>query len=345
MGEVEKKERFDKLTGAQILWASTMSAVFDFGLSGAVVPSMKIIAQKLILFQMQKKTFTSTRGKQLDKELFKEVLGQLNEFMNFANRYEVDFLPKENDNGKLILKINRDSCMYCPVGVGGEQLGLAVCPYPGFFFSYLDFALKHSSFYKSIKRAKEQDGSYMHKEGEWDVMAFDVEDDENFKATCDLLHKSVEKIENVMTNALKEGKISEEELWDRNYIELPNTNPKKYRTKFTDFVKKYIQPVEDSILSENKQLVHAVVMDNNSYVAAHNSIHDKPPTGDYKTDLMHSRSMRIFNDYVAITIAKSTDPILLLPYPRDFGSLVYNISSPLYVNNKHWGALRIGFKI
>ena len=32
MGSLEKKERFDKLSGAQLLWASTMGATFDLGI-------------------------------------------------------------------------------------------------------------------------------------------------------------------------------------------------------------------------------------------------------------------------------------------------------------------------
>ncbi|MEF3245010.1 MAG: hypothetical protein K6343_03380 [Caldisericaceae bacterium] len=345
MGEFEKNERFEKLTGSHVLWASTMSALFDFGVAGPLVPTMKMVGQKIALFQIQKNTFPSTRGKELGKELFIEVFDKLNSFVNFAYEYEVDFLTKENGNGKLIVKINRDSCMYSIVGVGGEQLFHTTCPYPSFFSSYLDFALKSGFFYKSVKMVKEKDGSYMHNEDEWDVMAFDIEDDENFKAICELLPKAVEKIENTILNGLKEGKITEEELWDRNYVEIPNTNPKKYRTKFTDFAKNYIQSVEDSILEENKQLLYATLLDDNSYLPAHNSIYDKPLTGDYKVDLKNSRSMRIYNDYVAMKIAKNTEPILLLPYPSDIGTLMYDLSSPVYVNNKHWGVFRVGFKI
>ncbi len=243
----------------------------------------------------------------------------MNESIKFANLYEVDFSPKENNNGKLILKINRDSCMYCPTGVGGAQLGFAVCPYPQLFSVYLDTVLKNSGFYKSVKMVKEQDDSHMHKDGEWDVITFDIEEDENFKAICDILHKSADKIEDIMSNAIKDSKISEEALWDRNYVEVPNTDPKKYKTKFTDFAKNYIQPVEDSILSINKKFIYAVLVDDNGYLPAHNSIYDKPLTGDYKADLIGNRSMRIFNDYTGISAVKNTNPILLLPYPRDIG--------------------------
>ena len=85
--------------------------------------------------------------------------------------------------------------------------------------------------------------------------------------------------------AIKDSKISEEKLWDRNYVELPDIDPKKYKTNFTDFAKNYIQPVEDSVLSTNKKFIFAVLADDNGYLPAHNSIYDKPLTGDYKIDL------------------------------------------------------------
>jgi len=61
MGVAEKKERFEKLTGAHILWASTMGAAFDLGVMSRAMltPSMKTAAQRLILYHMEKKLFQS----------------------------------------------------------------------------------------------------------------------------------------------------------------------------------------------------------------------------------------------------------------------------------------------
>jgi len=40
-----------------------------------------------------------------------------------------------------------------------------------------------------------------------------------------------------------------------------------------------------------------------------------------------------------------TESTLLIPYPMDNATFVYVLSSPVYVNNKHWGALKLGIKI
>ncbi len=341
MGSVEKKERFEKLTGAQLLWASTMGATFDLGVMsrGMLIPSMKTAAQRLILHQMQKNIFPFFEADELTQEIFQAIFDNLNDFIFFANKYEVSF-----DGNIVTLRIDRDSCMYCPTGVGGSQLGFAVCPYPQLFSVYLDVVLKNSLFDKSVNMIKEEKGSYMAKEGDWDVIRFKLEDDEPFAEIKNTLHRCVKDIENTLSDSVKNGIISEEDLWDRNYVEIPNTNPQKYKTRFTDFAKEHIQRIEDRYLESNKRFIFVVLVDENGYLPSHNTIYDKPLTGDYKKDLVGNRSMRIFNDPTGLAAARNTRPILLQPYPRDVGVLMYDISAPVYLNGKHWGGLRIGFK-
>ncbi len=341
MGSLEKKERFDKLSGAQLLWASTMGATFDLGVMsrGMLIPSMKTAAQRLILHQMQKGTFPFFEAGELNSEIFESIFKNLNDFIYFANKFEVSM-----NEDIVTLKIDRDSCMYCPTGVGGSQLGFAVCPYPQLFSVYLDVVLKNSLFDKSVSMIKEQDGSYMTKEGDWDIINFKIADDEPFRQIKVALAGCVKDIENVLRTSVESGVISEEDLWDRNYIEVPNTDPQKYKTKFTDFAKEYIQPIEDRVLDINKRFIFVVLVDENGYLPSHNTKYDKPLTGDYKKDLVGNRSMRIFDDPTGLAAARNERKILLQPYPRDVGVLMYDISAPVYLNGKHWGGLRIGFK-
>ncbi len=341
MGSVEKKERFEKLTGAQLLWASTMGATFDLGImsKGMLIPSMKTAAQRLILHQMQKNIFPFFNTEELTQEVFESIFDNLNDFIYFANKYEVLF-----DGDTLTLKINRDACMYCPTGVGGSQLGFAVCPYPQLFSVYLDVVLKNSLFNNSVVMVKESDGSYMKQDGEWDIISFKIEEDELFDNIRTSLSEGVKEVEETLLNAIQKGVITEDALWDRNYIEVDGTNPQKYKTKFTDFAKEYIQPIEDKILQLNKRFIFVVLVDENGYLPSHNTKYDKPLTGDYKKDLVGNRSMRIFNDPTGLAAARNTRPLLLQPYPRDVGVLMYDISSPVYLNGHHWGGLRIGFK-
>ncbi len=157
-----------------------------------------------------------------------------------------------------------------------------------------------------------------------------------------ILRDAKKEIETTIEDAIKKGEISSADIWDRNYVPIPNTNPQKYKTRFTDFMKKYIQPIEDKVLSMNPKFKFVVLVDNNGYLPAHNSIYDKPLTGDYEKDLVGNRSMRIFNDPTGLAAGQNTEPLLVQTYMRDTGNAMYDISVPIYIEGKHWGGLRIG---
>ncbi|WP_025270484.1 methyl-accepting chemotaxis protein [Hippea sp. KM1] len=158
-----------------------------------------------------------------------------------------------------------------------------------------------------------------------------------------ILLQAKEEIEETFKEATQKGIISSADLWDRNYVPVPNTNPQKYKTRFTDFTKQYIQPIEDKYLQMDPNFKFVVLVDNNGYLPAHNSIYDKPLTGDYEKDLVGNRSMRIFNDPTGLAAARNTNPVLLQTYMRDTGVIMNDISTPIYFEGKHWGGLRIGF--
>ncbi len=166
--------------------------------------------------------------------------------------------------------------------------------------------------------------------------------DHEFEHIFELIKQAKKEIEETIEDAIKKGIISSSDIWDRNYVPVPNTNPQKYKTRFTDFFKKYIQPIEDKYLAMNPKFKFFIAVDNNGYAPAHNSIYDKPLTGDYEKDLVGNRSMRIFNDPTGIKAARNTESILIQTYMRDTGNAMYDISAPLFVEGKHWGAVRVG---
>lgn len=344
MSEEEKKERLEKLSGAHVFWASLVGSSYDLGImnQAIIVPAMKATAQRLVLHQMYKNLLPKFNIEDSLETNLKKAIDALNGYLQFANHYNIS-VSQENSKVIATISIRKDSCMFCPVGVGGGPVDTSVCPYPPLFATYLDVLAKNTLSFLVPKMKKEEKG-YMRKEPQECIMSFVFEADETFKVIYEILKSSVENIQSTIENALKNGTISEEELWDRNYIPIENTNPQKYTTKFTSFIKKYIQPIEDEVLNMNKKFVFVVLVDENGYLPAHNSVYDKPLTGDYKTDLAGNRSMRIFNDPTGLAAAKNTDPILFQIYPRDLGKIMYDLSMPVLINQKHWGALRIGFK-
>ena len=140
------------------------------------------------------------------------------------------------------------------------------------------------------------------------------------------------------------SRISAADLFDRNYRPVPNTSPQKYNTAFDSFFDQYISPVQEEILSRQGTLFFAICVDDNGYVASHNLRYAKPLTGDTEVDRVNNRTKRIFNDKTGLKAAQNTEPFLLQTYMRDTGEIMNDISTPIKINNRHWGAVRLGYR-
>lgn len=149
-------------------------------------------------------------------------------------------------------------------------------------------------------------------------------------------------IQDIFENAIKNNILSEDDLFDRNYVPIPNTNPPKYTTRFDKFADEVLPPIQEPIAAEEFVLLAALV-DSNGYGPTHNKCYSKPLTGDYETDLLNNRTKRIFNDATGMRGSESTKPFLIQTYKRDTGQILHDLSIPVMLRGRRWGALRIGY--
>jgi len=150
-------------------------------------------------------------------------------------------------------------------------------------------------------------------------------------------------IEKIFDDAIAAGRITQEALFDRTYTPIPDTNPQKFTSRFDAFTDEALPQVQDRILEQLPYVVFAATIDNKCYTATHNAKFSKPLTGNYETDLANNRTKRIFSDQSGMRAATNTKPFLLQTYKRDTGEVMHDLSVPIYVNNRHWGAFRIGY--
>ena len=140
------------------------------------------------------------------------------------------------------------------------------------------------------------------------------------------------------------GRITQAALFDRNYKAIPNTNPAKHSTQFDDFTDQVLPEVQEALLVALPQLVYAGAVDNNGYFPTHNKKFSQPLTGDYDVDLVNNRTKRIFSDRTGKRCGANTKPFLLQTYKRDTGEVMHDLSVPIYVNGRHWGGFRVGYR-
>jgi methyl-accepting chemotaxis protein len=89
--------------------------------------------------------------------------------------------------------------------------------------------------------------------------------------------------------------------------------------------------------------VFAGAVDINGYFPTHNKKFSQPLTGNHEKDLASNRTKRVFSDRTGSRCGKNTEIFLLQTYKRDTGEIMHDLSSPIYVNGKHWGGFRIGY--
>lgn len=147
-------------------------------------------------------------------------------------------------------------------------------------------------------------------------------------------------VEQVLEDAIATGRLTEEELFDTDYQPIPNTDPQKYHTAYDTFTDANLREIHDAYL-EDPDVLFAAAADVSGYVPTHNSIYAQPLTGDYETDLVGNRTKRIFDDPVGLAAVQNTEPFLRQIYYRDTGEVAWDISAPIWVNGRHWGAFRL----
>tara|TARA_Y100000296_G_C5173706_1_gene258766 strand:- start:204 stop:1754 length:1551 start_codon:yes stop_codon:yes gene_type:complete len=144
--------------------------------------------------------------------------------------------------------------------------------------------------------------------------------------------------------SITKGEISESDLFNFSYTPIANTNPLKHSTAFDTFTDNCLPAIQEPILNNNDFIIYAGAVDKNGYFPTHNKKFCQPLTGDFEKDLANNRTKRIFNDTTGARCGSNTASFLLQTYKRDTGEIMHDLSAPIYVNGKHWGGFRIGYK-
>jgi methyl-accepting chemotaxis protein len=147
-----------------------------------------------------------------------------------------------------------------------------------------------------------------------------------------------------LSNLISEGKISQTDLFAEKYQPIANTNPQKFSTAYDKLTDQLFPPIQEPILSRHQNILYAGAVDRKGYFPTHNKKFSQPLTGNYDKDLLQNRTKRIFSDRTGSRCGSNTEPMLLQTYKRDTGEIVHDLSVPIYVNGKHWGGFRIGFR-
>jgi methyl-accepting chemotaxis protein len=132
-------------------------------------------------------------------------------------------------------------------------------------------------------------------------------------------------------------------VYDREYRPVPHTDPQKHMTSYAEIFGRELQSIFDAARGELGS-TYAVALDINGYLAIHHSGASDPMTGDPKVDILKSRHQRIFfNVETEKRRSRNTETFLLQTYMRDTGEILNDLSMPITIQGRHWGAIVTGF--
>jgi methyl-accepting chemotaxis protein len=147
---------------------------------------------------------------------------------------------------------------------------------------------------------------------------------------------------------LARGEITAAQLMDESYREIPGTDPKQYLTDYVAFTDRILPPIQDPIQKIDPRIVFCVAWAKGGYLPTHNPNYRLPQGPDPVWNNANCRNRRLFSDRAVHKVAANTKPFLLQTYRRDMGGgkfvLMKDLSSPIYVRGRHWGAFRMGFR-
>ncbi len=139
------------------------------------------------------------------------------------------------------------------------------------------------------------------------------------------------------------NKLTLAQLFDTFYIPIPDTDPQKFHTQYDKYTDETIRIVLDKYMEQDSRIKFVVAVDKNGYLPTHNSQYSKPLTGDGDYDTKNNRTKRMFNDRTGLSAARNEKTFLLQRYSRDTGEMMMDLSVPIYIEGRHWGAIRIGY--
>jgi methyl-accepting chemotaxis protein len=147
-----------------------------------------------------------------------------------------------------------------------------------------------------------------------------------------------------LERAVAAGRIGLDQLFDRSYTEIPGTDPPKYKSRFDDLTDQLFPAIQEPLLEKLPHIAYAGAVDDHGYFPTHNLRFSQPLTGDRAVDFANNRTKRIFKDRVGQRCGAHEMPYLLQTYRRDTGEIMHDMSAPIYVQGRHWGGFRIGYR-
>ncbi|WP_170182023.1 methyl-accepting chemotaxis protein [Phreatobacter stygius] len=150
--------------------------------------------------------------------------------------------------------------------------------------------------------------------------------------------------------AIEAGKLTREDAFDNAYVEIAGSNPLQHSTRYLRAFEAILPAIQERWLGLDKRMTFCAAVDRNAYLPVHNKVCSQPQRPDDPAwNAVNARNKRIFDDRAGLSAARNVRPFLIQSYARDMGNgtivMMKEIDAPIRIFGKHWGGLRMAYKL
>ncbi len=164
-----------------------------------------------------------------------------------------------------------------------------------------------------------------------------------------LVAQTAAEVSRIFEKAVDDRDITPDALFDESYRVVAGTNPEQFVTRYVSFTDRVLQRILDEAAAFHPRVVFCAAVDRNCFLPTHNTRYSKPQGGDPVWNAANCRNRRMFNDRVGLAAARNREKLLVQTYRRDMGggkmALMMDISVPIVVKDRHWGAVRLAYTL
>ncbi|CUW41743.1 Methyl-accepting chemotaxis protein [Magnetospirillum sp. XM-1] len=181
-----------------------------------------------------------------------------------------------------------------------------------------------------------------------------IKDEEQYSHSDDLVYADYVRdgaamMAQRLEEAVRKGEIEYYQLFDETYQPISGTAPQQVTTRFTELADRLFPDIQEKALTQFPKAVFCVGVDRNGYLPTHNAKFSQPQGKDPVWNDANCRNRRMFTDPTGLAAARNTaKPSLVQTYRRQMGDksvLMIDVSSPIMIRGRHWGALRLGYAV
>jgi methyl-accepting chemotaxis protein len=165
----------------------------------------------------------------------------------------------------------------------------------------------------------------------------------------DMAREAVDAVQKAFAAEIDAGRATVNDFFDQDYKPIAGTDPEQVKTRFTAITDRVLPAIQEPIAQSNDRIVFCACVDVNGYLPTHNEKFSQPQSSDPVWNAANCRNRRIFNDKVGLRAGQNTTPFLMQSYRRDMGggqfAIMKDLSVPIYIQGRHWGGLRLAYKV